>query len=482
MASADNTKFPRYRFKNIGPIQEANLVLGDLTIIAGRNNTGKTYLVYALYGFLKQWLYQGIACLVDREDRRKTADAPIRAVNIRELAQKILTEGHAVVALDRETLKEERRAMIHMLAHSFSHQGLADVFSSPATAFEDAAFEVELSEDFSPLVGTVDQTTPLALRLNEDSIEITEITEITSTTNRRRLGKYETEVYLAFFYLRFLFPDLLFEPFVLSAERFGISLFYKELDFTRNQLVDMLQELGNAKNNEGGSPSMLPLVNSASSRYALPIKDNIKFTRGIGDLRNRSELYDKKLFNDVRNMMGGYYKDSDNEIEFRSVARKGRSFKIPLYLASSSARELSDLYFYLRCVARKDHLLIIDEPESHLDTHNQRLFARLMARLLQTGVKVLITTHSDYVIKELNNLIMLGQVQDRKEIAGKFQYTEEDVIKPDTVQAYIAEDCSLHQCIVDQYGINMPVFDETIDDINQMANDLYSRLAMKGEV
>ena len=29
--------------------------LGDLTIIAGRNNTGKTYLVYTLYGFLKMW-------------------------------------------------------------------------------------------------------------------------------------------------------------------------------------------------------------------------------------------------------------------------------------------------------------------------------------------------------------------------------------------------------------------------------------------
>ena len=48
----------KLRFKNLGPIQEADLELGDLTIIAGRNNTGKTYLAYALYGFvkhLKRW-------------------------------------------------------------------------------------------------------------------------------------------------------------------------------------------------------------------------------------------------------------------------------------------------------------------------------------------------------------------------------------------------------------------------------------------
>ena len=44
-----------FRFKNIGPVKDANLELGDLTIIAGRNNTGKTYVVYTLYGFLKMW-------------------------------------------------------------------------------------------------------------------------------------------------------------------------------------------------------------------------------------------------------------------------------------------------------------------------------------------------------------------------------------------------------------------------------------------
>ena len=44
-----------FTFRNIGPIENAELELGDLTIIAGRNNTGKTYLVYTLYGFLKTW-------------------------------------------------------------------------------------------------------------------------------------------------------------------------------------------------------------------------------------------------------------------------------------------------------------------------------------------------------------------------------------------------------------------------------------------
>ena len=40
-----------FTFKNIGPIKDAELELGDLTIIAGRNNTGTTYLAHTLYGF-----------------------------------------------------------------------------------------------------------------------------------------------------------------------------------------------------------------------------------------------------------------------------------------------------------------------------------------------------------------------------------------------------------------------------------------------
>ena len=57
MQSANGSKSTpvTFRFKNIGPVKEADMELGDLTIIAGRNNTGKTYLAYTLYGFLKTW-------------------------------------------------------------------------------------------------------------------------------------------------------------------------------------------------------------------------------------------------------------------------------------------------------------------------------------------------------------------------------------------------------------------------------------------
>ena len=126
-------------------------------------------------------------------------------------------------------------------------------------------------------------------------------------------------------------------------------------------------------------------------------------------------------------------------------------------------------------MARKNQLLIIDEPESHLNTANQIKMARLLARCVNSGLKVLITTHSDYLIKEFNNLIMLSQDFSGKEkLLKKYSgiYGANDYLKQESVAGYIAEKGSLTACEVDNLGLNMPNFDRTIDKINIIANEL----------
>ena len=279
--------------------------------------------------------------------------------------------------------------------------------------------------------------------------------------------------------LRFFLPKLPV-PFILSAERFGISLFYKELDFTKNRLVERFKKPERTGKETGSFPSLI--IDKMASRYALPIRDNIDYTRDIPDLqKQRSELHDSKLFNDIRDMMGGSYRSSGDDIRFKSKARKG-GFDIPLHIASSSARGLSDLYFFLRHVAKKNQLLIIDEPESHLDTANQIQLARLLARAVHAGLKVLITTHSDYLIKEINNLLMLStDFKDKPKVLKKLKYSEHDFLKPESVRAYVAENNSLTRCTIERYGIDMPVFDTTIHEINKVSNELGFRLKHEGE-
>ena len=466
-----------FRFKNIGPVNDAEVELGDLTIIAGRNNTGKTYMVYTLYGFLKTWKswFDADTFLTHRKD--EYADFP----NVIDIAENLRREGRACFPFDRREFSRCQKEIIQIIARGFSNRALSSVFSVQQGDFEGFSIEIKLNEDISNGSHLVKEeiSEGVSLSMEYDGSDV-----VVSADAKKNLGQIpDLEFYTTHLFVILLLHDQLPEPFILSAERFGISLFYKELDFTKNQLVDLLQKMGDAKNRDWISPFLL--IDRTTSRYALPIKDNIDYTRDIPNLqKKRSEILESKLFDDIKDMMDGYYGSSGDDIRFVSKARgKGRSFNIPLHLASSSARGLSDLYFFLKHLAKKNQLLIVDEPESHLDTSNQILLARLLARFVRAGLKVLITTHSDYLIKEINNLVMLSRPFKNKEaVVKKLKYSVDDFLVPDSIRAYVAQDNSLTRCDVDRFGIDMPVFDETIDSINRVANDLASRMPDESEV
>ena len=465
-----------FTFKNVGPIKNADLELGDLTIIAGRNNTGKTYLVYTLYGFLKTWAdWYGPRVPALPHRKPATSRSRVQYPVFEQITDQVAEKGQAEVTVDPDALKRERDDAIDALTRMFSTGGIADTFSAPPEKFKSASLGVKLPVGARWPALSVEEAGyngTLSIRYDGTTLAVTAGRPSTKPHHpiplRLRLWQQ---------YLRFLFPELPSDPFVLSAERFGISLFYKELDFRKSQLVDLLQKYGDSKGREDDFPFVL--LGDAVSRYARPIKDNIDYTRNIPDLRRvKSEVYDHGFSNDIKKLMDGYYAASGDAIEFRSVARREHRFTIPLHLASSSARGLSDLYFFLRHVARRNHLLIIDEPESHLDTANQVLLARLLARLVEAGLKVLLTTHSDYLIKEINNLIMLSRSFNNKtRVVKKLGYTKKDCIAPERIRAYIAQAQSLVRCEIDRFGIDMPNFDETINNINNVANELSIRLA-----
>ncbi|MDE2716423.1 MAG: AAA family ATPase [Chloroflexota bacterium] len=457
----------RFRFRNIGPVKDAELELGDLTVIAGRNNTGKTYIAYTLYGFLK--MYREWPEYVTEPETESGTPIPNSALLASQL------RARARQPLHPNMRQELRATLMQEMIEAFSDVRLSGVFSSPDAAFQDASFAAQLP-DLSNHLRFQALAPPGGPRLSLDYGD--RQLHLSMGVEARNFNRSEIDQALSALYLQFLFPELPSGPFILSSERIGISLFYRELDFTKNRLVDLLQQLDGHKRGSGALPFLF--LDQTASRYALPIKDNIDYTRSIPDLRGtRSDLCQDKLFDGIKDMMSGYYGNSGDDVRFISKARgKGRSFNIPLHLASSSARGLSDLYFFLRNVAKKGQLLIIDEPESHLDTANQRLLARLLARSVRAGLKVLVTTHSDYLIMEINNLVMLSQsFPDREALTKKLKYKADDCLEADSIRAYIAEGDGLTPCKVNEFGVDMPIFDRTIDEINRAANELGSRVS-----
>ncbi|MBW1650678.1 MAG: AAA family ATPase [Deltaproteobacteria bacterium] len=339
--------------KNLGPIKEADIRINDLTIIAGGNNTGKTYITYAIYGLLKEF------------------------ENIYPYAEEFASEREELIEKGSLTIPAQQLTgiqaeFIKRISEKFSAD-IHNIFSAGKDQFSNTKI---LIDDYKEWADANWLQHPFKFDFESCIITIKHgengeiIFSFVSTNRNKNISKTYVNAYLYFILLKTICPD----PFILPAERQAISLFYKELDINKNFLVEQLQKVPDARDNF----DTFQFIEKHTARYALPIKDNIFFTRDIDNIRKKESPL-LNICDKIENMLGGYFEQADKEVRFISKVRKKEQFNIPLYLASTSARGFADLYFYLKHKASKGDILMIDEPESHLHPANQILMARLLA-------------------------------------------------------------------------------------------------------
>lgn len=83
------------RVGNLGIIKRAEFSLGDLTVLCGKNNTGKTYVVNTLYDFLGSWR-ELISFSVSKAQMQSLFKNGLLEIGLAEYAEKadqMLTEG-----------------------------------------------------------------------------------------------------------------------------------------------------------------------------------------------------------------------------------------------------------------------------------------------------------------------------------------------------------------------------------------------------
>jgi len=99
--------------------------------------------------------------------------------------------------------------------------------------------------------------------------------------------------------------------------------------------------------------------------------------------------------------------------------------EIRLSQSSSMVSELAPLVLYLRGLVRPGDTLVIEEPEAHLHPGAQADMAVILARLVRAGVKVIITTHSDWLLQEISNLTLEGLLEDQTDQPPSWLLPEE---------------------------------------------------------
>ena len=115
---------------------------------------------------------------------------------------------------------------------------------------------------------------------------------------------------------------------------------------------------------------------------------------------------------------------------------------LPLMNASSMVSEIAPIVLFLRHVVGPDSVLIIEEPESHLHPAMQVEFTRQLAAMVRSGVRLIVTTHSEWVLEELANTVKRSALSAtrRRAIAGT-----DVALPPDDVGAWLFKQRSAPQ-------------------------------------
>ena len=121
-------------------------------------------------------------------------------------------------------------------------------------------------------------------------------------------------------------------------------------------------------------------------------------------------------------MLRGSVLLEQRETDYPSFVYRPQDWKrdLPLMNASSMVSEMAPVVLYLRYIVEPGDLLIIEEPESHLHPEMQVAFTRQLASVVKSGIRVIITTHSEWVLEELANLVLLSELPEhaRGDIPG----------------------------------------------------------------
>ena len=472
----------KVKLEELGVLRKTEFTLGDLTIICGKNNTGKTYASYSLYGFLFFW--------------RELLKIQIPDSVIKDLQTKSVSRINI-----KEYLKKKDDILKNACAE-YSAQ-ISKIFAAHPSNFQKAKFSINLNEpelqviEQTKKVGSED-TFSLSNKKNSEELVVSWLGNIQKNGFPMEAIKKDIEATLVNIIFTSAFP----RAFFISTERTGAVIFRKELIYTLNRLIKKFsQEI---------SINLDELLPHLSLNYTLPVERNIEFARELETITKKNSFiaasHPKIITEFEKNILGGSFIIVNDIIYFQPT---GTTTKLMLNECSSSVRSLLNLSFYLKHESQKGDLLIVDEPELNLHPENQRKVARLFARLINIDIQVFITTHSDYIIKELNTLIMLNKDETYlKDIMKREGYKDADLILPEQLKVYIAEEnlikensteenlaeanlikensteenltrenqkssksITLTEAAIDQeYGIEVSSFDTTINKMNEIEN------------
>jgi hypothetical protein len=440
--------------QNFGAIKKrVEIEPRPLTVFCGSNNTGKTYGLYVLNALM---------------DSRFVASFDWA----RQHAKLLLEQRRLLV--DRSSLlgPEAIKHAQHSIARDLK-DGLPRFFVAASDLTAEAVIDITLS---LPEIeaNLVNFEFSYGERANASQNGLLELS-CNFSADGQRVGVALEGAWSSTSQVERVLNDVLMELYcpirqgrslLLPAERSGINLFFRELNSRRAALLRHVTSQTIDTNEL--------LKDIIVSRYPQPIHDYIEFMNAQPEIKRQTsdKFADMAAWLQKEVLRVRYKVDRYGDI---SIAPLRSKTELGLHLGSSTAKTFFGLWSYLNHLAQPGDCLMIDEPELNLHPLNQRNIARLLAELVNRGIRVVVSTHSDYMVREWGNLVMLSEdFPERDVISKRHGLNSAQWLTADKVHAYEFHAGGVEPMSVNAgSGIRTPLFDESIEQLNSAAQDIY---------
>ncbi len=381
--------------KNFGPIAEATINLQPLTVFVGPSNTGKTYfstLIYALHG-----AFNGFS----RLPRRRGYFSAFSYTDIPDILKKLNTLDRSFQFSD---IPQETRTML-----------LSEMENPESLKAElERCFDLNSITELIRLKNDQRDEMTVSLKVSAESqklwnfnLKTSESDLTTQVSINKNLVLYPKERFIS--KEQFFLEDIIIEfPHGVRLNRYTEDKTY--LPAARSGIMQSHRVIASSlveRATRGGlTPLEVPTFSGIVADFMQQLilyKESEVPDEGITQLAEaiESDILAGQIL--IKPTLSGYpeflYRPQDTGEEVR------------LTRAASMVSELAPVVLFLRSGIRPGDMLIIEEPEAHLHPGAQTDIALTLAGLVRAGVRVVVTTHSDWLLKEIANLIRIGDLK-----------------------------------------------------------------------
>ncbi len=464
MATTPDSQNLELSVTDFGPIAKGKIDLRPLTVFVGPSNTGKSYLailVYAMHKFFSQ--------LFRRPMRRFLVEEHLSDLSEDEITNILswMQETQSNLEIRREKFFSiELPKSIATIVHSFF---LSNIRHSEDDLRNEIVrcFGVDKVEDLvrhsidkkirnvqtrlslcSSLVGTRSKNLFLynvALnkqKTNKDSsvlntlpMQVSVDPNILSYFQRLNEIDEEGEQFAKWAVIELLteFSKAVLSNIVAPLSRPAYYLPADRAGVMHAHQVAVRGLIASASRTALQRDSPMPVLSGVLGDFLEQLVSLTSFSSMHGESQD-----DSPLALHMEQLLQGTVRVERSQIDYPSFVYRPANWKrdLPLMNASSMVSELAPVVLYLRHMVQPGDLLIIEEPESHLHPAMQVEFIRQLAVAVKSGIRILITTHSEWVLEELANLVRLSELPAERRVG----IDDSDVaLSPDEVGAWFFE-------------------------------------------